>query len=254
MFDCDNTLVLSEDVASEICCDLINEILGKKSTNVKFSSEILISDFVGLSFRRILVILQQQYGFHLNEEEMKMYSKIHGDRVDANIRKKAIAPPGVAETLARLHQLDKFVLAVASSSSLRRIRTCLEVTDLIKFFDDDKIFSAADSVPVPSSKPNPAVYLHAIEKLGAEAEECLAVEDSMSGTRAALGANLRCLGYVGSTHGPAKKTEMARHLLNAGCQIIMWHWGNYGRHLAGIEGEEKEHAERLKLLQGAGSM
>ncbi len=249
MFDCDNTLVLSEDPAAEICSGLINEILESKGVKIHFTSEILISEFVGLTFRKILAILQQQHDFRLNEEEVKTYNSIQGDRLDAKIRKKARAAPGVADTLARLHKLN-FVLAVASSSGLRRIHTCLNATGLKQYFDDDKIFSAADS-PVPSSKPHPAIYLRAIEALGASAEEVLTVEDSMSGTRAALGANIACLGYVGSTHGPAKKSEMARHLLDAGCIDILWHYGNYARHLATFQGYEKEHAERLELLHDA---
>ncbi|KAJ9603993.1 hypothetical protein H2200_011515 [Cladophialophora chaetospira] len=247
-FDCDNTLVLSEDVASEVCCDLINDILKIKGCAVRFSSEKLISDFVGLNFRRIMAILQQQYGFQLSQTELKTYIRIQEERVITNIRAKTKPCPGVRAVLARLSRLG-VDMAVVSSSSLCRIRACLETTGLLEFFDDNKIFSAADSLPVPSSKPDPAIYLHALEKLGAPASACLTVEDSMSGARAALGANLKCLGYVGSTHTYGKRIEMATYLRNAGCVEIMWHWGNYGRHLSTVEAQEKDEAERLRLLQ-----
>jgi beta-phosphoglucomutase-like phosphatase (HAD superfamily) len=230
---------------------LINEILEKRDIAMRFSPEDLISEFLGLSFRRILVILQRQLGFELNEDELETYNRIQQDRVVANIEAKIQPCPGVTGTLARLHQVDDLVLAVASSSSLRRIRTCLQVTGLIKYFDEENIFSAADSVSPPSSKPDPAVYFHALERLGARTGECLTVEDSISGVRAAVGANLKCLGYVGSTHTVGQRTEMAMQLLDEGCVEIMWHWGSYSRHLSTIEDRERNGTERVKLAQGA---
>jgi beta-phosphoglucomutase-like phosphatase (HAD superfamily) len=117
-------------------------------------------------------------------------------------------------------------MAVVSSSSLRRIRACLAKAGLLKFFDDNRIFSATD-LPQPSSKPDPAVYLYALDVLGAKPEECLTVEDSMSGLRAALGAELYVLGYVGSTHTVALKQEMAIQFLSAGVTAILWKWDGY---------------------------
>jgi HAD superfamily hydrolase (TIGR01509 family) len=186
----------------------------------------------------------------MTEDELKTYVEIQEDRVIAKIRAKSQPCPGISETLATLHNLDRYILVVVSSSSFRRIRACLETAGLVQFFDDLNIFSAADSLLVPSTKPNPAVYLYALKQLGARAEECLTVEDSMSGVRAATGADLKCLGYVGSTHTPGQRTEMANHLLNAGCVEIMFHWGEYGRHLSTIEVEQHDLEETQRSLRG----
>jgi HAD superfamily hydrolase (TIGR01509 family) len=43
---------------------------------------------------------------------------------------------------------------------------------------------------VPAKKPAPDIYLHALGRLGLEAGECIAVEDSDNGLRSALGAGL----------------------------------------------------------------
>jgi beta-phosphoglucomutase-like phosphatase (HAD superfamily) len=117
-------------------------------------------------------------------------------------------------------------MAVISSSSLRRIRACLEKAGLLQFFDDNHIFSAAD-LPTPSSKPDPAVYLHVLNALGAKPEECLTVEDSMSGLQAALSAEVYVLGYVGSTHTLALKQELAIQFLSAGATAVLWKWDRY---------------------------
>jgi beta-phosphoglucomutase-like phosphatase (HAD superfamily) len=53
------------------------------------------------------------------------------------------------------------------------------------------VFLAGDVVP--KKKPDPAIYLLALEKLGASPSEVLVVEDSRNGLLAATGAGLRCL-------------------------------------------------------------
>jgi len=55
----------------------------------------------------------------------------------------------------------------------------------------------------PRGKPDPAGYRLAAERLGVEAGECLAVEDSPGGIRAARGAGMITLG-VTNTHEPAE--------------------------------------------------
>lgn len=46
---------------------------------------------------------------------------------------------------------------------------------------------------VSRKKPDPAVYLLALERLGLDAAECVVIEDSHIGLRAALAAGIRCL-------------------------------------------------------------
>jgi HAD superfamily hydrolase (TIGR01509 family) len=46
---------------------------------------------------------------------------------------------------------------------------------------------------VKHKKPDPEIYLLALERLGAEPGECMVIEDSRIGLQAALGAGIRCL-------------------------------------------------------------
>lgn len=57
----------------------------------------------------------------------------------------------------------------------------------------DAIVSADDVTG--ESKPDPAIYQHAVSLLSAEPDACLAVEDSPHGVTAATTAGLYCLGY-----------------------------------------------------------
>ncbi|KIW76202.1 hypothetical protein Z517_10948 [Fonsecaea pedrosoi CBS 271.37] len=238
LFDCDNTLVLSEDIAFDVCSEIVNEILERKGIATRYTSEDLISQFVGLNFRNIMAVLQQQLGFTLDPEELRGYIKLEEDRVIANIEAKATACPGSIEMLQNLHSQGKYKLAVVSSSSIRRIKACLVKAGHDRFFHPANIFSAADSLPCPTSKPNPAVYLHAIKQLGANANECLTTEDSKSGVLAAVNGKIPCLGYVGSTHTRGQKHEMANHLLATGCKGIMLDWSEYEKLLAQIEAKQ----------------
>ncbi|MEA5506478.1 HAD-IA family hydrolase [Halotia wernerae UHCC 0503] len=52
-----------------------------------------------------------------------------------------------------------------------------------------------------AGKPDPAPYQVALEKLGIKAEEAIALEDSPSGIRSAIAANIRTIG-IASTHDP----------------------------------------------------
>lgn len=91
------------------------------------------------------------------------------------------------------HLLDEasqagLVQAVASSSHRRWIDEYLRRHDLAAHFQ--AVASADDVVRV---KPDPAVYQAALTKIGKSARDCLAIEDSPHGSRAALGAGLVCL-------------------------------------------------------------
>ena len=46
---------------------------------------------------------------------------------------------------------------------------------------------------VPAKKPDPAIYVLALERLGLEPQDALVIEDSRNGLLAAVGAGLRCV-------------------------------------------------------------
>lgn len=90
--------------------------------------------------------------------------------------------PGVRRTIERLGEAQ-YELAVASSSPLRLVRTGLETIGLIE------LFSVLHSAEAESrGKPDPAVYLSAMARLGVDPRNCIAFEDSLAGIRAAKSA------------------------------------------------------------------
>lgn len=58
LFDCDNTLVLSETLAFEACADLTNEILALQNVPRRFTGPELQGEFVGQSFQDMVSSIQ----------------------------------------------------------------------------------------------------------------------------------------------------------------------------------------------------
>lgn len=237
MFDCDNTLVLSEELAFEACADLINKICEGRKLEKRFTGETLIQEFVGQNFRGMLTTLQKQYNIEIAPDDMEKYVLMEEDAVIAKLKESLRPCPGVDAQLERLESSGKYLLAVVSSSALRRVKASVDKVGQNKFFKGDVIFSAATSLEKPTSKPDPAIYLHALKKLNKKAEESVAIEDSKSGTLSATRAGIKTIGYVGP-YAEDKKKEMEKVLTDAGAVIIMQNWDEFPACLAKIEAGE----------------
>lgn len=235
LFDCDNTLVLSEELAFEGCAELINEIAAAKGVPLEqpFTGESLIVEFVGQNFRGMMTSLQKRYGFDMTADELEGYVRREEDVVIAKLRAKLVACPGVDAQLERLAATGRYKLAVVSSSALRRVRASIEKVGQARYFGDD-VFSAATSLPTPTSKPDPAIYLHAMEVLGKKPEECVAVEDSKSGTLSGVRAGIKVIGYVGP-YKEGEREKMTQVLKDAGAVIVMNDWSEFEECLAKVE-------------------
>jgi HAD superfamily hydrolase (TIGR01509 family) len=99
--------------------------------------------------------------------------------------------PGVMDLLQYLKSKG-IKLALASSSTIEVIRIILFKTGLEYFFD-----AVADSTEAGAGKPDPAIFLLAQKKLGIPRENCVIIEDSTNGIKAALAAGIRCIAFNG---------------------------------------------------------
>lgn len=82
-------------------------------------------------------------------------------------------------------------LAIATTTTPENV-TALLVNSLAPDGCDWFEVIAAGSM-VPRKKPDPGIYLYAMDKMGLAPEECLAFEDSENGLRSSLGAGLKTL-------------------------------------------------------------
>lgn len=94
--------------------------------------------------------------------------------------------PGVAEILEEAKRLG-LRLAVASSSSHSWVDSHLARLGLLRYFD--KIV-CSDDVPPGRTKPNPDLFLKALEELRITPREAIVFEDSPNGVKAANRAGI----------------------------------------------------------------
>lgn len=135
------------------------------------------------------------------------------DEVVERILLKATPQEGVASVI-NFVQSKRVRTALASSSSYRIIRAVLDKFDLKEKFEI--IYSAEDE---EYGKPHPGVYLTTARKLQVSPAECLAIEDSFNGVKAAKAAGMLCIAVPDSTSRGDSRFDLADVVLNSLSEI-----------------------------------
>lgn len=102
---------------------------------------------------------------------------------------------GIRKLLERIKQAG-YEIGLASSSSMKMIEASLGKLGIRNYF---KV--AVSGADLPKSKPDPAVYLLAAEKLGVEPANCKVIEDATAGIAAAKDAGMYCIAYRNPNSG-----------------------------------------------------
>ena len=118
-----------------------------------------------------------------NYEEVRSYrSKLMEESLQQNgIELKK----GAVQLLSHLKKKG-IICAIATASPVDRSERYLKQTGILSYFD--RIISARN---MKEGKPSPDVYQFAVNELGLEPHECLAVEDSPNGVLSASRAGLK---------------------------------------------------------------
>jgi HAD superfamily hydrolase (TIGR01509 family) len=190
IFDNDGVLVDSEWHANGILADLLCEA-GLPSTR-----ESCIAEYLGSSLAHVRSIAESRLGYALPAD---LEDRYHEQLFEA-FRTKLTVVPGVVDALAAITAPT----CVASSGTHDRIRLALTTTGLLPRFEG-RIFSAED---VARGKPEPDLFLHAAQALGARPERCAVIEDSPHGVEAANRAGMTAFGFARMT--PAERLREAR--------------------------------------------
>jgi HAD superfamily hydrolase (TIGR01509 family) len=95
--------------------------------------------------------------------------------------------PGVLDTIHTARRMG-LKLAVASASLAQWVHPLLERLELKQYFD-----AVCTRDEVTRMKPDPAVYLLALERIGVQPHRAVALEDSRNGMLAAKAAGMYCV-------------------------------------------------------------
>ena len=138
----------------------------------------------GVSRVRSLEILLDLGKVELNQAEKDHYLEEKNEQY-----LKYISKMGTDEILPGIRELLDFLKAenirFALGSASKNARLILKNLDLLDDFD-----AIVDGNDVSTAKPDPEVFLIAAEKLGADPEDCIVVEDALAGIQAARAAGM----------------------------------------------------------------
>ena len=124
---------------------------------------------------------------------------------------KNMGPGDVTEEVrSTLRKLREKGYGLSIGSSSKNTRFILERTGLIDAFD-----GISDGNMISRSKPNPEVFIKAAGILGLKNDECLVIEDAVSGIDAANAAGFHSVGI-----GPAAECEGAEFKIQNLSEIL----------------------------------
>ncbi len=223
--DADGNLFPSEEPAFDASTTVTNQLLAELGVDRSFTPEELRHRSMGKNFRVTALELAAEAGLAIEAEELERWVLAERAAVVSHLASVLEPDPEVTDPL---HELaGAFRLALVSSSALTRVAACLAATGLDALLPPAARFSAEDSLPVPTSKPDPAIYAFAGQQLGISGPAGLAVEDAVAGVRSAVTAGFPTVGNLQFVP-PDELQVRAADLRDAGVAAIVPSW----RHLA----------------------
>jgi HAD superfamily hydrolase (TIGR01509 family) len=220
-FDLDGTLADTESLAVPGAIAVLREHFG-----VQVTLEHWLAHYHGMAGKPLLARLNADFNASIDWDT---FVARRMERLEADFASGVHPAPGVYAVLKTLHAAGQ-PMCICSNSMRVRIEYSLAHLsgqtaagiNLTKLFAG-QIFPAVNE-PDVQAKPAPDVYLKAALHHHAAPSACVAVEDSVTGAKAALAAGFITIGYVGlAQHKELEATKLEA----AGVQHIMHDWNEF---------------------------
>lgn len=198
IFDMDGVIINSEPIHQK-CERQMFDLFGIEVSDKEHDA------FKGTTDRSMWSTLDDLYRLPLGVTEAillktKLYIELLNDE-------PSLEPvPYVREFIAELSRVG-FQLALASSSPHAQIEYILERLKLKHYF-----MTVTSGEDVVTGKPHPAIFLKSAGSLGLSPDQCIVIEDSNNGVRAANNAGMKCIGFLNPQSG-------SQDLIKADCLI-----------------------------------
>jgi len=207
IFDMDGLLVDSETVWFDVEKTMI------ESRGHEYTDEVRES-IIGMRVDEFLQALHAHYDF---DETVEALNTELITRILKAIPEKVVAQPGANE-LVQFVAEQNIPRAIASSSPMSVINATIgsqsgwDAVFLHRFSADDD----------ERGKPAPDVYLRAVRELGYEPQDCLALEDSPNGSRAAVAAGMTCYSVPDKSHSkPEAFKDITPHVFASLHEVLI---------------------------------
>jgi HAD superfamily hydrolase (TIGR01509 family) len=213
IFDCDGVIVDSEAISMAIDTSLMQR------HGIEITEAQMHKRFVGATFASMLAEFTAEYQIEFPAD----LEKQKDIEMEEAYRSRLPEIHGIKDSLfalrARGHRM-----AIASNGPKHRIHLALGILGLENIFDEIVTFE-----DVERPKPAPDMYLLAASKLGAEAKDCIVMEDSITGLTAAVAAGARVIGVTATHHHP---DEHADDLRRHGAHTVIHNMGDLAKLIA----------------------
>lgn len=183
LFDCDGVLVDSENGLAKIAAVTL-----KKYYDIPAKPEDFLA-FIGMGEDNYIGGVARKYNrtytLDMKEKTYDEYIKTGKTYVEAM--------PGAKELVQKLRK-EGFKVAMATSADMPKVIVNLEILGMTES-DFDALITGND---VENKKPDPDIYLTAARHCGISPENCIVVEDAVSGVTAGKRAGMKVIGITSS--------------------------------------------------------
>lgn len=186
IFDMDGVLLDSESLHY----DVLKEML--KEHDYEYSEKHFLQ-YCGISEVNMWSKLLKKAGLDKLKLDHKKLIEEHKKRYEKALDIKGY--PRFEGLNAFLHELknEGYKIAVASASNLEVIKKTLKNLEIQDYFNE-----CISSRECEHGKPEPDVFLLAADRLDVKPKECLIIEDSKNGMKAAYNAKIPVVGFCGA--------------------------------------------------------
>lgn len=208
VFDCDGVLVDSERMEPGTLAEALSWI------GADLDAVELQARHRGGLLADMLAEVEQRTGARLPDGFEDRYRRLQLDRL-----RHVPAVPGATEAVAAVVAAG-LPRCVVSGGPMAKMDVTLRATGLWDSFAPH-LFSCYE---LGVHKPSPAIYLHALDRMGWRPSGVVAIEDSVHGVTAAAGAGVRVIGLARDTSPDelraAGATEIVSTMLDARDAIL----------------------------------
>ncbi|MGG5488073.1 HAD family hydrolase [Gaetbulibacter sp. PBL-D1] len=189
IFDCDGVLVDSEPIGNQVLVDMAN------SYGADIDLDYAFKHFKGGSIYTCRDKIQELVNQPLSQDFIAEYRRRSYNAFKEQIQ----SVEGVKEVIKSL----SIPFCVASSGPTEKIRLNLELTGLLPYFEDN-IFSC---YTIEKWKPEPDVFIWAAKTMGFKPEDCVVIEDSLTGIQAAKAGGFDVFGFTAHDYNNELEAE-----------------------------------------------
>lgn len=144
--------------------------------------------FVGTSAIDMWTMIRRNHDLAKTPEDLLLYGRAKYWEALGN---NTVPLVNGAKELISMFYTNKYVVQVASSATRPTVDKVIEHFRLQKYFS-----YRIGGDEVRKSKPDPEIFIKAAQQSASDPKNCLVIEDSKNGVKAAKDAGMHCIGYA----------------------------------------------------------